>query len=222
MEKPLPPFYTQLTHLPGITEWYTPVTPGTGLHPRPGSSESLKSLFPEVNTASWPTLLYPSRKGETIEQVHDRVDTFVLAFLPALERRLPGKHQRLLFITHAATAIALVRSFVGDRGIQMKAGCCTLNVLQRKANVDPALIIGGWKVQKISQGDYLTGGIAREWGFENVKVGEGRVSILISNLSFFKFILYLIFKVVDDPGTPGSENELDEPIGLQLQYMSNL
>jgi len=186
----------------GIAEWYTPVTPGTGLHPRPGSSEYLKSLFPEVNTASWPTLLYPSRKGETIQQVHDRVDTFALAFLPALERRLTGKHQRLLLITHAATAIALVRSFVGDRGIQMKAGCCTLNVLQRKANVDPGLIIGGWKAQKISQGDYLTGGIAREWGFENVEVEKGRV--------------------VDDPGTPGSENELDEPIGLQVEYMSNL
>jgi transcription factor C subunit 7 len=83
-------------------------------------------------------------------------------------------------ITHAATAIALVRSFVGDRGIQMKAGCCTLNVLQRKANIDPGLIIGGWKAQKISQGDYLTGGIAREWGFENVEVEKGRVSILTS------------------------------------------
>ena len=66
---------------------------------------------------------------------------------------------------------------MGDRGIQMKAGCCTLNVLQRKANVDPVLIIGGWKAQKISHGDYLTGGIAREWGFENVPVVNGRVSI---------------------------------------------
>ena len=181
----LPPFppYKDLTHLPGIAEWYSPVAPGTGLHPRPGSSEYLQSLFPEVNTASWPTLLYPSRKGETIQQVHDRVDTFALAFLPALERRLPGKHQRLLLITHAATAIALVRSFVGDRGIQMKAGCCTLNVLQRKANIDPGLIIGGWKAQKISQGDYLTGGIAREWGFENVEVEKGRVSIFSFPLS---------------------------------------
>jgi transcription factor C subunit 7 len=88
-------------------------------------------------------------------------------------------------ITHAATAIALVRSFVGDREIQMKAGCCTLNVLQRKANVEPGLIIGGWKAQKISLADYLTGGIAREWGFENAKMGEGRVSILIFPLSIF-------------------------------------
>ena len=161
-----------LTHPTGIGEWYHPVVPGTGLHPRPGSSESLQSFFP-VKIASWPTLLYPSRKGETIEQAHDRVDTFALAFLPALERRLPGKHQRLLLATHAATAIALVRTFVGDRRLQMKAGCCTVSVLERKANVDPGLIIGGWKAQTLSYGDYLTGGITRECGF-----GFGNVSIL--------------------------------------------
>ncbi|KAF8807447.1 phosphoglycerate mutase-like protein [Phlegmacium glaucopus] len=187
----------------GIAEWYSPVTPGTGLHPRPGSSESLLSLFPEVDAASWPTLLYPSRKGETIGQVHNRIDTFALAFLPALERRLPGEqHRRLLLVTHAATAIALVRTFVGDRRLQMRAGCCTLSVLERKRNVNSALVIGGWKAQKISYGDHLTGGVAREWGFEDVEVEEGRV--------------------VDDPGMPGSENELDEPIGLQVQLMSNL
>lgn len=186
----------------GIAEWYSPVTPGTGLHPRPGSSEFLQSLFPEVNT-SWPTLLYPSRKGETIDQVHNRVDSFALAFLPVLERRLPGKkHQRLLLVTHAATAIALVRTFVGDRNVQMRAGCCSLSVLERKKDVDPGLIIGGWKVQKIADGDHLTGGLLREWGFEDVEVEKGRV--------------------VDDPGVPGSENDVDEPIGLQVQLMSNL
>ena len=198
------PFFTELTHPPGIAEWYCPVTPGTGLHPRPGSSQSLQSFFPEVNTASWPTLLYPSRKGETIEQVHDRIETFALAFLPALKRRLPGKHQRLLMITHAATAIALVRTFVGDRGFQMKAGCCTLNVLERKANVDPGLIIGGWKAKNISQGDYLTGGIAREWGFENVRVDQGRVSILTSSLVFR--IDSNIFKDCGGPRNTGIRN----------------
>ena len=196
------PFDQELTHPPGIAEWYCPVMPGTGLHPRPGSSESLQSFFPEVNIVSWPTLLYPSRKGETIEQLHDRVDTFALAFAPALKRRLPGKHQRLLLVTHAATAIALVRTFVGDRGLQMKAGCCTLNVLERKANVDPGLIIGGWKAQNISHGDYLTGGIAREWGFENVMVEQGRVSILDVPLRVFR-IDSNIFKGCGRPRNTG-------------------
>ena len=178
------PFYTELTHPLGISEWYCPVAPGTGLHPRPGSSESLQFFFPEVNAASWPTLLYPSRKGETIEQVHDRVDTFALAFLPALEQGLPGKHQRLLIITHGATAIALVRTFVGDRGNKMKAGCCTLSVLERKANIDLGVIIGGWKAQKISHADYLTEAIAREWGFDNAKMEQGKVIILTSFFGF--------------------------------------
>jgi len=84
-------------------------------------------------------------------------------------------------ITHAATAIALVRTFVGDRKIQMKAGCCTLSVLERKGNINPGLIIGGWKPQRISYEDHLTGGAAREWGFEDVEVEEGRVSVSLLN-----------------------------------------
>jgi hypothetical protein len=65
-------------------------------------------------------------------------------------------------------------------------------VLQRKANVEPGLIIGGWKAQKISYADYLTGGVTREWGFENAKV-EGRVSILI----FPNFQIDQIFDIQD-------------------------
>jgi transcription factor C subunit 7 len=81
-------------------------------------------------------------------------------------------------MTHAATAITLVRTFVGDRGLQMKAGCCSLSVLERRTNVDPRLIIGGWKAQKISYGGHLTGGVSREWGFEDVEVEKGRVKHL--------------------------------------------
>jgi hypothetical protein len=86
----------------------------------------------------------------------------------------------------------------------MKAGCCTLNVLERKANADPGLIIGGWKAKNISQGDYLTGGIAREWGFENVRVDQGRVSILTSSLVFR--IDSNIFKDCGGPRNTGIRN----------------
>lgn len=70
----------------------------------------------------------------------------------------------------------------------MRAGCCTLNVLERKGNIDPGLIIGGWKAQKIAHGDHLTGGIAREWGFEDVEVEKGRVSFLDDSSDFFRKI----------------------------------
>lgn len=90
-------------------------------------------------------------------------------------------------MTHAATAIALVRTFVGDRNVQMRAGCCSLSVLERKKDVDPGLIIGGWKVQKIADGDHLTGGLLREWGFEDVEVEKGRVSIFLFLTALFSF-----------------------------------
>ncbi|KAF8168057.1 histidine phosphatase superfamily [Crassisporium funariophilum] len=188
----------------GIAEWYSPVAPGTGLHPRPGPTESLQSFFPEVNT-TWSSLYYPSRKGETIGEVHDRLDTFAKVFLPALEHRLPGaQHERLLLVTHAATAIALVRTFVGDREIPMKAGCCSLSKLKRKSpeRAGPKEVIGGWTALQLVNGDHLKEGSSREWGFADVEVEKGRV--------------------VEDPGVPGSENEIDEPIGLQVPLTSYL
>ena len=51
----------------------------------------------------------------------------------------------------------------------------------------------------------------REW--------KGEHSVLISP---FYFQTDSNIKIVYDAGTPGSENELDEPIGLQVQYMSSL
>ena len=203
------------THPTGIGEWYHPVVPGTGLHPRPGSSESLQSFIPEINIESWPTLLYPSRKGETMEQIHDRVDTFASAFLPALKRRLPGKHQRLLLVTHGATAIALVRTFVGDRRLQMKTGCCTVSVLERKANVDSGLIIGGWKAKNIWYGDYLTGGIACEWGF-----GFGARVVRHLWLPKLWKLSLIIFKRT--PGQEYRDLKMNKTNLLGYRYMSSL
>lgn len=109
---------------------------------------------------------------------------------------------------------------MGDRNVQMRVGCCSLSVLERRGDVDPGLVIGGWKPQKIADRDHLMGGLSREWGFEDVEVEKGRVSILLFNLSnCFK---HWTFKVVSDPGIPGSENDIDEPIGLQAQFTSHL
>ncbi|KAF9056210.1 phosphoglycerate mutase-like protein [Panaeolus papilionaceus] len=189
----------------GIAEWYSPVTPGTGLHPRPGSTESLQSFFPEVDS-SWQTLYYPTRKGETVEEVHDRTDTFASAFVDAIAQRLPAeKQKRILLVTHAATVIALARTFIGEREVPMKAGCCSLTELERRRGENGAhRILGGFKPVMLVSGQHLKGGSSREWGFEDIEVEKGRV--------------------VDDPGVPGSENEKDEPVGLQSNHstVSNL
>ncbi|PPQ64398.1 hypothetical protein CVT26_002105 [Gymnopilus dilepis] len=186
----------------GIAEWYSPVAPGTGLHPRPDSSEYLKSHFPEVDP-SWKTIFYPTRKGESVEELHDRVDAFLTAFMPLLEQRLPlERRRRLLFVTHAATAIALSRSFVGDRELYMKVGCCSLTELDPKPGVDERKVLGAWKPVMLANGDHLKGGSSREWGFEDIEIDKG--------------------KVVEDPGVPGSQSEEDSPIGLQVQRPANL
>ncbi|KAF8912705.1 histidine phosphatase superfamily [Gymnopilus junonius] len=181
----------------GIAEWYSPVAPGTGLHPRPGPTESLQTHFSEVDPG-WSTIYYPTRKGESVEELHERVDAFVGAFMPMLEYRLPPeRRRRLLFVTHAATTIALTRSFIGDRNLYLKVGCCSLTELHKQQNVEEKKVHGAWKPVALAHGEHLKGGSSREWGFEDIEIAKG--------------------KVVEDPGVPGSEVEEDHPIGLQLQ-----
>jgi len=185
----------------GIGEWYSPVVPGTGLHPRPGPTASLQALVAEIDPG-WETLFYPSRKGETLAELHARIDVFVRAFGVALPQRLPKEQmRRLLMVSHAATTIALVRSLMGEREMYMKVGCCSLTELEKREGLErdrsEKEVIGVWKPISVASGDHLKGGSSREWGFEDVEVEEGRV--------------------VEDPGVPGSEHEEDAPLGLQVQ-----
>ncbi|KAF9015204.1 histidine phosphatase superfamily [Cyathus striatus] len=176
----------------GISEWYSPVVPGTGLHPRPGSAASLKAYF-DVIDPSWSSVWYPSRKGEDVSEIHQRTDGFVETFIPEVERKFHQKHSRILLVSHAATVIALVRSLAGNRELPLKVGCCTLSELTRKPSST---------TQMLADGSHMAQGSSREWGFEDIEVDKGRV--------------------VEDPGVPGTENEVDEPAGSQVQINSNL
>jgi transcription factor C subunit 7 len=176
----------------GIAEWYSPVAPGTGLHPRPGPTPSLQTFFPEVDP-SWETLFYPSRKGETVAELHERIDTFIRAFGTTLEQRLPAEStRRLLMVSHAATTIALVRSLTGDRELPMKVGCCSITELDKREDLDKDRlkeVIGVWKPIMLVSGDHLKGGSSREWGFEDIEVEKGRVRQ--PGFLFFLFLLFL-------------------------------
>ncbi|KAG6850515.1 hypothetical protein H0H93_012516 [Arthromyces matolae] len=183
----------------GLAEWFSPVAPGTGLHPRPGSAESLKEYFPEVDPV-WSSVWFASRKGEDVDIVHDRIDGFLQAFQVALERRFPGKHSHVLFVTHAATAIALVRSLLGDRTFPIRIGCCSLSEFDRPTG--DQRVLGSWVSKRLGDGAHLKEGTSRDWGFEDIEISGG--------------------KVVDDPGVPGSELEKDEPVGSQITFSSNL
>ncbi|KAJ7110169.1 histidine phosphatase superfamily [Mycena epipterygia] len=185
----------------GLSEWYSPVAEGTGLHPRPGSAAELVPYFPDaIDADAWASVWYPSRRGEDVAEVHARVGGFLDVFVPEVERKFAGQHTRVLLVSHAATTIALARALVGDRALPLRVGCCSLTEVVRKHDVIP--ILGGWDARRLADGAHLKEGSSREWGFEDIEISNGLV--------------------VADPGVPGTEHELDAPVGSQVAITSNL
>ena len=162
------------------------MVPGSGLHPRPGSADSLKEFFSEVD-ASWSTLYYPSRRGETVDEVLDRADAVCKALIPTIASRRPRDidHSRVLLVSHAATVIALTRSLIGNRDLPLLVGCASLTVLDRKEDVPSGSVIGAYNPTKLAVGDHLKEGASREWGFRDIEISKGQVSVFCMLLLSF-------------------------------------
>jgi len=188
---------------PGISEWYSPVAPGTGLHPRPSSARALREHFPEIDADVWPSLWMPPRTGEEVEEVHQRAIDFLQLFILTLEQRWPGLHKRVVLMGHAATVITLARALTADRNLPVRVGCCSVTELVRAP--DAERMLGGWKVRRLNDGTFLKDGAGRDWGFEDIEIADG--------------------KVVQDIGEPGTEGEADDNYGPQIRLpvpLSNL
>ncbi|GAA94809.1 hypothetical protein E5Q_01463 [Mixia osmundae IAM 14324] len=57
----------------GLSEWYLPIRAASkGVHPRPGTAAHLSHSFTHINPDAHQSLLYPSRKGESEEALHER------------------------------------------------------------------------------------------------------------------------------------------------------
>jgi transcription factor C subunit 7 len=154
------------------------------LHPRPSSASALRAYFPEIDD-SWFSVWYPSRKGETVPALHDRLAGFLAAFVPEVHRRFAGAHKRILLLSHAATVLALAHELVGDRELSFRAACCSLTVLDRKGAAAEAAgdsaarhtVRGGWTASLLADGGHLKDGSQRAWGFEDVQIKDGEVSV---------------------------------------------
>ncbi|KIK71047.1 hypothetical protein GYMLUDRAFT_33162 [Collybiopsis luxurians FD-317 M1] len=180
----------------GLSEWYSPAAPGTGLHPRPASASVLKAYFDEVDAQTWSSIHYPSRKGEDVNQVHYRTKVVLSDLISEVEARFPD-HKRVLLVSHAATVIALARELAGDRKLSLRVGCCSLSEFVRRKDGVVGSARSQWEMKRGAEADFLTGGIQRDWGFEDIEIAGGQV--------------------VDDVGVPGSEDEVDEPVGSMLR-----
>jgi len=177
----------------GISEWYSPVKAGTGLHPRPGSAQELRAYVPHIDP-TWSSVWYASRKGESVEEAHERIAGLLGTLIPTIERTFPGKHRRILLVSHAATVIALTRELMGERSLPLRVGCCSLTVVTRDTNRSE--VLGAWNPVSLASGEHLAEGATRDWGFEDILIKDG--------------------KVVEDDGIPGTEHEEDFPVGSQV------
>ncbi|KAF8528138.1 histidine phosphatase superfamily [Hysterangium stoloniferum] len=180
----------------GVSEWFSPIIPGSGLHPIPPPAPTLANSFPflRIDPASWSPTYIPSRKGETLIELHDRCRDFLEAFIPRVESLSGGKHKNILIVSHAATVIALVRALAGKPEMVMRVACCSLTTLERPRERE-GKNVGVWKVGKLTDGVFLTNGLERDWGFEDV--------------------VFCGQEVIQDPGEHGSEDEVQESVGLQ-------
>ncbi|KAL4069585.1 histidine phosphatase superfamily [Scleroderma yunnanense] len=156
----------------GLSEWYSPVAPGTGLHPRPLTAPDLKRYFSDIEP-SWSSVWYPSRKGEDVEEVHARVNGFLDLFVPEVEARFAGDHKNILLVSHAATTIALCRGLLGRPDMSLRVGCCSVSEFSRKPEANG--IVGAWDANKLADDSHLKDGASRDWGFEDIMVASGKV-----------------------------------------------
>lgn len=123
---------TATTILPenGIAEWFG-AAPFD--HPQPAPAEVLKPMFPAYCVDYVPAQT-PSRKGETLAQLYERIATTVRAIVERCDAE--GK-RAIVLCTHAAVVIALGRILTGkvpeDPEVDdFQAFTCGLSVYRRK------------------------------------------------------------------------------------------
>ncbi|EJU01884.1 phosphoglycerate mutase-like protein [Dacryopinax primogenitus] len=146
----------------GLSEWYMRVKPNTGLLPRPHHASSLKEHFPNIDDSRQSVYL-PSRKGEDIPEVHRRADETLKALLHT------ANSPRMLLVTHAATAIALIRGLARDPDLPVRVGCCTITTFRRHG------VINWHPIGDLASAAHLSNGVERDWGFEDVSLFNGEV-----------------------------------------------
>ncbi|WRT64433.1 uncharacterized protein IL334_001365 [Kwoniella shivajii] len=121
----------------GVMEWYSPVIPSTGLHPRPSKPNSLIPFFPPNSIdPSYCSTVFPSRRGESLKDLHERAEIFIEAWTGKVESTWPEVKSVVIF-AHAASLIALGRALTGNKELSVTAGCASTSLYKRKLPIGP-------------------------------------------------------------------------------------
>ncbi|KAK0623515.1 histidine phosphatase superfamily [Immersiella caudata] len=115
----------------GIGEWYGSAN---FEHPIPQTSEVLESHFPALLDHTYKPAVVPTRMGEGVDLLHDRVAATMEALIPECDR---DGVRAVLLCTHAAVVIALGRVLTGNMPDSVdtedfKAFTCGLSVYRRR------------------------------------------------------------------------------------------
>ncbi|KAI1384593.1 phosphoglycerate mutase-like protein [Hypoxylon trugodes] len=111
----------------GLSEWY-------GLahfeHPSSAPLNELQAFFPELD-ASYGSSSAPSRHGESLPQLHDRVARVIDTIIRRTDQE---GHRAILVSTHAAVVIALGRVLTGQMDHDFSAFTCGLSMYKRRGS----------------------------------------------------------------------------------------
>lgn len=114
----------------GLSEWYGSAS---FEHPTSASSDTLAELFPAFDKSYVPAVM-PSRMGESIAHLHDRV---ALAMDALIKQCDEAGVRAVLLCSHAATVIALGRVLTGNmpdnvEAEDFRAFTCGLSTFRRR------------------------------------------------------------------------------------------
>lgn len=157
------------THIDtGVGEWFKS---DRKVVPLPAGYEQLREFFQSTlgNLETWDgSTVIPSKDGEDEEAIFARAKEFWKAFFPKFEKQHPNI-TRVLFVTHAATKIALGMALMGYSHVndeitflgektKLRAGACSLDKYSKTSDA--------WVLQENGRTDFLSGGEEMNWNFD--------------------------------------------------------
>ena len=113
------------------------------------------------------TVLVPSNKGESTEQVHTRAGQAIEALVHALEERREDL-ERIVCFTHAATNIAIARALIGEREADVRSGTCSVGKYTTARREKGAGLLGKCTQKMNGDCSMLSKGEERHWDFSYV------------------------------------------------------